>query len=226
MIRSIFSISTVFTVLLIMAAIGTAFGYPYSINSIPTADTYGANNLVIDLSNYGYPKMMRSDSPNWICLQYGIGPNIEVGVDRASDGTTHEEYLNAKWKVFSENGKLPAFAVGSMDVNDSGKPSFYSVASRTFGKFRGHAGYFQGSYAHGINAGTEYILNEKWWFGADYIPGSANYTRFGVAYNFTPVTYLTFSVGMPNDSDVNSSEYGITLSTIINLGRSGKGESN
>lgn len=209
-------------VILLLVACGMATAYPTSINTMPTAQTAGDRQLLFELANYGYPRALRSGSLNCVMFQYGIGPRIEFGVDRYSDSESAETYWNGKLKVLEENGATPDVAVGVMDLADSQKPSVYAVATKSIGPARLHAGAIRSSYSHGLMAGVDMDIGEKLWFGLDYLPGGDNFLRFGAACKLWSDSWLTLSVGAPNDRDVSDTEIGLTLSTYIDL--SGGGE--
>lgn len=155
-------------------------------------------------------------------FEYGIGPSLEFGADRYSDGSSAETYWNGKLKILEENGAVPNVAVGVMDMADSQKPSVYAVATKSVGAARLNAGVIRSSYSHGIMAGIDMDAGDRWWFGLDYLPGDENFLRFGAACRLWSDSWLTLSVGAPNNRSFSDNEIGLTFSTYIDL--SGGGE--
>ncbi|MHB9037852.1 MAG: hypothetical protein ACYC64_14435 [Armatimonadota bacterium] len=195
----------------------SVWSYPTSLNYIPTAETVGANRLVVEATNYGYSNVMNSDSTTGWLSQIGIGDRLEFGADNYQDSESNSTYINGKFRLLSESVDTPALAVGVMDVADTGKPTFYSIASKTIGGIRSHFGIMRGSYVHGIVVGADLDIGEKLWLGVDYMPGDFNYFRIGISRNIRPDSWLQFCVGMPNDRTQASTELGFTLSTYIDL---------
>jgi len=205
--------------LAIGAAATTCYGYPTSLNFIPTAETVGANNLLLEFTNYGYSTMCTTESTVGVLSQFGLGDRLEFGADKYETEEYSETYLNGKFKLLPENGYTPALAVGMMDVNRLSVPTFFSVVSKTLGSVRTHVGFIQGSYTHGMMAGIDLDISEKLWFGADYLPGDENHFRLGLSHTLGPDSSVLLTLGAPNNRNVGTTELGVTFSTTISLGK-------
>jgi len=209
-----------------VVAASAAFGYPTSINWVPTAETVGSDTVLLEYDNYGCPRAMASDSVTSVLTQIGIGPNFEFGLDRSEDSESSWTCFNAKYRLFAlkqdpetDSANKCALAVGVMDVWRDSKPTFYTVFSGTVGTVRLHTGWIRGSYVHGIMLGGDIDIGARMWCGIDYIPGDENHVRLGISHQIGKESYLTLTYGRPNDRSVATNQFGITISTYLNLGQ-------
>jgi len=196
-----------------------AWSYPTSVNWVPTANTLGANQLLVEFDNCGYSKPVTTDSLASILTQIGIGPRLEFGWDQSEDSTDTYRAANGKLQLLAEAGVRPAIAVGAMDLWRGSKPTTYAVLSKTVGDSRLHCGVIRGSFTHGIMVGADRDIGEHMWIGLDYLPGDQSYVRLGVSHTIGSGSYLTLTAGRPNDGAQSDTEVGITISTYLGLGR-------
>jgi hypothetical protein len=202
-----------------LLATAACFGYPTSLNYIPTAETVGAGSLLLEVANYGSPAMLATESTVGVLSEFGLGDRLEFGADKYETEEYSETYLNGKFKLLCESRGVPSVAVGMMDVNRLGVPTFYSVASKAIGGVRTHVGFVSGSYAKGVMAGIDLDISEDLWFGADYLPGEENHLRLGISHSLGSDTWVLLSVGMPNNRAAAATELGLTFSTTISLAK-------
>ncbi len=212
-------IKTIIAAALLVCGASALLAYPSSLNYIPTAETLGANTLLLEASNYGYSTMMTTESTSGIMTQLGIGNRLEFGVDKYETEDSSENYWNGKLKLFDEGKRTPAFAVGFMDIARASKPTSYFVMSKAIGTVRTHFGVINSSYSHGLMVGADIDIGESLWLGVDYLPGDANHLRVGVSHKLGSDSWLTLAAGKPNSRSETSSELGLTFSSYIDLSR-------
>lgn len=92
-------------------------------------------------------------SNQWLSLNYGLMPNLEVGLSSVDYRTVPAKDLlfQAKYRVLEEKGKMPAVAVGALDIsNELGfrRATAYVVASRFLWA---HKDSFTGDTVHPLN---------------------------------------------------------------------------
>lgn len=211
-------------ILTTVVTVSAALGYPTSINWVPTAETVGSNTVLLEYDNYGYPRAMTSNSTTSFLSQVGIGPNFEFGLDKSEDSESSWTRFNAKYRLFTlkqsaedDSVNKCALAVGVMDVWRDSKPTFYTVFSGAIGTFRMHAGWIRGSYTHGVMLGGDIDIGAHMWCGIDYIPGDENHLRLGVSHAIGKESYLTLTYGWPNNRSISTNQFGITISTYLNI---------
>src|SRR3954447_26239447 len=127
----------------LMAALGLAlmgrasaapsFFGPTGLLVIPTADTLAERTWNVhvhgidNLTTYG--------------ASYGITKALEFGVSGVSPAHTDAKALiNAKYTLLMETGKLPAIAIGGVDIAgqlDNQDPGFYVVVSKSLSSLIG-----------------------------------------------------------------------------------------
>lgn len=208
---------TMMVAALLICTASSLLAYPSSLNYIPTAETLGANTLLLEATNYGYSAMMTTESTSGILAQLGVGNQLEFGVDKYETEDSSESYWNGKLKLFEEGKRTPALAVGFMDIAKASKPTSYFVMSKAIGTVRTHFGVMNSSYSHGLMVGADIDIGESLWLGVDYLPGDANHLRVGVSRKFGSDSWLTLAAGKPNSRSETSSELGLTFSSYIDL---------
>ncbi len=147
-------------------------------------------------------------TPTDVNLTYGLIKNLEVGID-VFEPSTNPVQFNAKYGL-PEGDKIPAIAVGSMNVgtktNVTNYNIWYAVAAKTFKPLpRLSVGYYMGNSSllvdeNGNKANTGAIvsldkqINDKWWAAIDYASGQSYYgsTSLGFSYYFAPNTSVIF----------------------------------
>lgn len=196
----------------------SCFACPTSLNCIPTAETLGSGSLLLEFTNYGYSSVLSTESTSGILCQLGLGTRLELGVDHYETEDSAENYFNAKLQLLTEGSRHPAVAVGIMDVSKANSPTFYGVASKRIGNVRFHVGTIHASYSHVIMTGIDLDISDRLWFGIDYLPGTENHWRLGISRAVGADSWLLFTLGVPNNRDAASTEYGITFSTTLSFG--------
>lgn len=193
------------------------WAYPTSLNCIPTAETLASGELLLEVTNCGYPRLLDTESISGVCLQFGLGNQFEFGVDRYEGDDSQETYFNAKARLFEETSKRPSFSLGLMDLSSGGSPTYYGVASKAIGSIRVHLGMVRGSYTKGVMCGFEMDVTENTWLGIDFLPGKENYLRVGISRTLSPDTSILATFGIPNTRGSAQAELGITMSTKLTL---------
>ncbi|MDH7602085.1 MAG: YjbH domain-containing protein [Armatimonadota bacterium] len=199
---------------LLHCVVASCTGYPTSLNSIPTAETVGAGSLLLEVTNYGYPRMLTTESVSGVLLQLGVGDRLEFGIDRYETEETSEAYFNVKARLVDETDKLPGLAIGVMDLRCGCFATPYAVVSKRLGSVRVHVGSIHGSYSGGIMAGVDADVGSLW-FGIDYLPGTQNHTRLGISRAVGSDTSVLVTFGIPNSKNSGKAEVGITVSTTL-----------
>ncbi|MGB9620105.1 MAG: hypothetical protein ACPL7K_06820, partial [Armatimonadota bacterium] len=203
--------AAVAVLVLVLAAVPGTWPYPASLNYVPTAETVGAGNMLLEFTNYGYSAMFSTESTAGILSQFGLGDCLEFGADKYETEQASETYFNAKLRIIEQNSRRPSLAFGLMDVSKSGPPTSYLVASKSIGSVRTHLGLIRGSYSHGTMAGIDLDLSDTLWFSADYLPGESNHLRLGVSRSIGSDTWVQLSFGIPNDKQTSASELALTF---------------
>jgi len=202
---------------LVLVAAGAACCYPTSLNYVPTAETLGAGNALLEFTNYGYTAIFSAESTTGFLSQFALGDCLEFGADKYETEDSSETYFHVKLRVTAEKGRRPALAFGLMDISRLGPPTSYFVASKSIGSIRTHVGFLRGSYSHGTMLGIDADLSDALWFSADYLPGESNHLRLGISHSLGSDTWVQLSFGMPNSRDAGASELALTFSTTISL---------
>jgi len=174
--------------------------YPTSLNIIPTADSLEAGHLRLEFERDGYPGLFGSDAESYFLLQAGLTDRLEAGVDLYHfDGSTLPA-LNAKYLLAPE-GKLPAVALGMVDVGNGMRPVSYAVLSADVSAMRLHAGAARtDGHTHAM-LGAEYELRPGLYLLADWQAGDEGYATAGVYFEGTGGAALNLAIGFPNASE-------------------------
>jgi hypothetical protein len=119
-------------VLLTVAMMGTAAAAPNfngSTGMIMTPDTetldQGSYSIGFHSADQGYGDV------NSLSLNFGLAPNLELGLTRYDWDSGDSNTLNAKWKFAPEGSGSPALAFGIQDVTDEHDQTPYLVAGNT-----------------------------------------------------------------------------------------------
>lgn len=182
------------------ATLQGACGYPTSCSIIPTADILQTGSVRFEFENDGLPKVGESGSIYYGFTQIGLTPRVEFGIDRYDVSGEPQDNFNAKFLLVSESPKAPALAVGIMDVADGSKASYYGIATRTFGRFRLHAGYIHAEYANGAMLGAEQQVAKGTYLLEDWTEGSGNYLSLGIYRELNKNWGVTLLHGWANGS--------------------------
>jgi hypothetical protein len=194
----------------------------------PSTDIRPTGSLHIDIDNYftlAGPANGGTLYPTDYGLTYGLMQGVEMGIDAftpaASEYTLYT--FNAKYGI-PENGDLPAFAIGGMnlgfntdrDNKSSDQNIFYGLAAKTFNFGRLTAGYYSGNEHVLVNSkgdisNTGFIftwdknLSDKLWLSIDYASGFSSYGSMfcGLSWLFSPNTSVILGYGAFNDSDIS-----------------------
>lgn len=182
---------------LLMIVVGVAGATPSTLVWIPSTDIQADGTWHLGIDNYFTPTA-GSKSPTDVGLTYGLlSGKLEVGLDYFG-GQDDPFYVNAKYLVRPESGKLPAIALGgynfgtAKDVTDANV--LYGLAAKTFGPVRLTAGYAHGkSVTLGVDPdmlllGADGYLtgDKKWWGAVDFQSGDSalGALSFGLSYSF------------------------------------------
>jgi hypothetical protein len=98
----------------------------------PTADALGEKDY--NAAFFTLNVEDGADSDTW-AGNLGLADGVELGIARVKpEGAPGETLLNAKYRIRSEDGEHPAFAVGVIDATDEIDTTAYFVASKTLTK--------------------------------------------------------------------------------------------
>ncbi|MCX5749928.1 MAG: hypothetical protein NTZ10_06790 [Candidatus Saganbacteria bacterium] len=162
-------------------------------------------------------------------LEYGLTPNIELGLDIFEPQASPLAF-NAKFGL-PENESIPAFAVGGYGFGTSAGVTdqnvLYGVVAKTFPAIgRLTAGYFSGNYKvlvdpsgnpdnSGIILTWDKYLTDKIWACVDYAGTKSTLGAlfYGFSYAFSPNTSIIFGYGTYN----NGAKPVVTTQLDINI---------
>jgi len=193
------------TNILIMIALAVAPppAFPTSCNIIPTADMLDPGSVRLEFENDGYPRIGGADSISYVFTQVGVSPWLELGIDRYDLSGEAENSLNLKVRIADERDSTPAVALGAMDIMEGCASTCYGVATRSFGRFRLHAGYIHADYSKGLMLGCDHELLRDTYLLADRMPGSENYLTLGLYREFGNRWAVTLTCGLANGDETN-----------------------
>jgi hypothetical protein len=206
--------------ILVLASTG-AFATPSTQIWNPSTDIQALGSVHLGIDNYFtivWPQDGGYSYPTDIGLTYGVLPGLEIGIDSFSPSSAQYQF-NAKYGV-SENGSIPAFAIGAMNWGfnvDADKRSadwniVYAVAAKTFDIGRISTGYYTGNdhvllNKEGDKANTGFMLTwdkmitDKLWACVDHATGYSAYgsTFYGLSYAFSSNISVIFAYGTFNN---------------------------
>jgi len=183
--RKLFTL-TVIAVLAAFVLPVALWAYPSALNLAPCADILGANQLRIAYESDGHNQPYDDGNLEYIYTQIGIGGKFEFGVDFYDVRHASDKFFNAKYLVTAEKENTPAIAIGTRNISDVSKTSYYALGCKTYGKARLH---FGGETQDGVTTGilgTDYLLAKGVSFLADYQSGQTHYSTAGVYWQATP----------------------------------------
>lgn len=151
---------------------------------IPTTDTSGDGNFVIDLHWEGWGDGLK-EKHTIINTEFGITDRFEFGVDfnlkvRETGSTP---LFNAKYLLVDREDWGFRLAGGIYNLNQEGEMIPYLIATKDFKYFRVHGG-LQREYdgkTHCI-IGLDKITGNGWQFCVDKISGDDNYLSCGIGW--------------------------------------------
>src|SRR5579871_3916145 len=191
--------------LLLVASLPAAAGAaPTGLNQIPTTDLVPAGQLSLQLQN-GNTEVSGPSSvlhqPQLVPQsEFGLPWNLEAGLDVAPSDPPHyyRPVLNLKWIPVHEDYRIPAVAVGAMQLGAGFTPSYFLVASKTlnynqlqYQKFRAHhrniklrgirvhTGILRTGNAWRALVGTDVEVSDRVVFYGDWISGQQNAVAIG-----------------------------------------------
>ncbi len=171
----------------------TAFG-PIGLLTVPTAYVAGRNQAPFGVS---FGRNFKTVSTN-----YGIANSVDVGLAVADQANASVKFLgNAKVNIIPQNFRNVQFGIGTIDLFDAVRSTFYAVASADFATpdilrkytvgLRAHAGYGSGVYTDSFIGGVELVFNRKFSLVTEFdgtnVNAAVRYahnTNFGVQLGF------------------------------------------
>ncbi len=183
---------------------GLAQAAPTGLNQIPTPDLVPFKQLTLQTQN-GNTEVSGNAS---VCHQpqvqgqteFGLPWSMEAGLDVASSNA-QQDYrpeLNLKWVPVQEDYRIPAVAIGVMQLGVGFTPGYYLVASKTlnygqiaYQKFRAHhrniklrgirlvAGIEGTGNVWRALVGSDIEVNDHFIVEADWISGAQNSVSLG-----------------------------------------------
>ncbi len=177
---------------------------PTGLNQIPTTDLVPEKQLTLQLQNgttevSGHGSLLHR--PALVAQsELGLPWNLEAGLDVAPSDPPRDNRpaLNLKWTPVREDYRVPAVAVGAMQLGVGFAPSYFLVLSKTlnygeiqYQKFRAHhrniklrgirihAGILRAPNAWRALVGTDVQVNDHLVAYADWISGAGNAVSLG-----------------------------------------------
>lgn len=160
------------------------FGCNGGLLVIPTTDTAGDGNFVIDLHWEGWGDGFK-EKHTIINTQFGVTDRFEFGVDfnmtEREAGST--PLFNAKYILVDREDWGFKLAAGIYNLNQDGELMPYLIATKDFRYFRVHGGVQKeyGGATHYI-VGVDKITENGWQLCVDRISGEENYLSCGVGW--------------------------------------------
>jgi opacity protein-like surface antigen len=188
---------------------------------VPSTDMVGAGTMHLEFESDAQKQPFADGYEMYVYSQYGITDRLEVGVDLFDIEHDKDTYFNAKYLVTNESEKLPAIAVGVLDIGKGDDPSYYVVGSRTYDKVRYTFG-AEGckDTAYGL-IGLELTLNPQFTFLTDYMSGHNGYSSVGLQYNPTKDLSLKLYYSYSNAKELRADNnyVGFMTSYDFSLGK-------
>lgn len=179
--------------------------YPTSLNVVPTANILPAGDIQLLFESDGHSNPFEKDSTQYLYSQIGILDHLEVGVDLYDFGGENVMTYNAKVQLMPESDRLPAMAIGAMDISKETTPGSYLVGSKNIGPWGLHAGIAHQADQTWAMLGTNFTVNQKISLAADYQTGDGQEGTVGVNYSLTPAMGL--SVYYSKNNTESSADY-------------------
>ncbi|TMB11829.1 MAG: YjbH domain-containing protein [Deltaproteobacteria bacterium] len=177
---------------------------PTMLNQIPTTDLVPERQVSLQLQNGNTEVSGRSSlfhQPELVPQsEFGLPWNLEAGLDVAPSDPPHDyrPILNLKWRPLREDYRVPAVALGAMQLGVGFTPSYFLVLSKTlnyqqiqYQKFRAHhrniklrgirlhTGMLRTANAWRALVGTDAEVNDHFVIYADWISGAPNAVAVG-----------------------------------------------
>lgn len=162
---------------------GAAWGYPTSLNIIPTADVLGEGYSSLQLEADGLPTAVANGSLINLYTEFGRGHNIEAGLDVYDIDRQARWDLNAKWQFVRETHVRPALAVGVLGIARSDVVcTYYAVATKKIDpwKVKLTAGLADSSTGQGL-FGVERDFGTRFAFMSDWTTGPRGWVTVGLS---------------------------------------------
>src|SRR5256712_10270476 len=181
-----------------------AHAAPTMLNQIPTTDLVPVKQVSLQLQNGNTEVSGRSSlfhQPELVPQsEFGLPWNLEAGLDVAPSDPPHDyrPILNLKWRPLREDYRVPAVALGAMQLGVGFTPSYFLVLSKTlnyqqiqYQKFRAHhrniklrgirlhAGMLRTPNAWQALVGTDAEVTDHFVVYADWISGARSAVSLG-----------------------------------------------
>src|SRR5438309_2088910 len=203
--RSVTATTEMRRVLVLASLLPTAaWAAPTGLNQIPTTDLVPVGQVTLQLQNGNTEVSGRSSvfhQPELVPQsEFGLPGNIEAGLDVAPSDPPQDyrPVMNVKWSPVREDYRIPALAVGAMQLGVGFTPSYFLVLSKTlnyqqiqYQKFRAHhrniklrgirihAGIQRTSNDWRALVGTDIELGDHFVFYGDWISGAQRAVALG-----------------------------------------------
>ena len=193
---------TILCLLLLLIAAGPVASYPTSSNLIPTADMLEPGNLRVEGENDGAPRPFGGESENYLLLQYGATPRLEIGLDVYGVSDTNDLLLNAKWLAIGEARRRPAVAVGVLEYGSGFDPVSYVVGTKDLGRgLRLHLGGATAAGDRALLLGLEQQITPRDYLLADWSSWRQGYTSVGLYHEFGAGLALNVAYAWSRDGE-------------------------
>lgn len=199
---------------------------PTGLNQIPVTDVVPVRQLSLQLQNgnrevSGGASVFHQPQPV-PQSEVGLPWDIEAGLDVAPSDPPHDyrPLLNVKWNPLREDYRIPAAAVGALQLGAGFTPNYFFVLSKTlnydqmqYQKFRAH---HRNRKLHGIRlhtgllrtgnawealVGTDIEVNDHFIGYADWISGASNAVSLGGVFVIDQHLSIQASLLRNNDED-------------------------
>jgi len=180
MLKQIVALATLVTALLSIEAFACYGG----LLVIPTTDTAGDGNFVVDLHWEGWGEELR-EKHTIINTEFGVTDRFEFGIDfnLKARGAGSTPLGNAKYLLVDRGDLGLKIAGGIYNINRDGEMIPYLIVTKDFKYFRVHGG-LQREYDGKTSciAGVDKITDNGWQFCVDRISGEENYLSCGIGW--------------------------------------------
>lgn len=169
---------------------------PSGLNVIPTADVLDKGDVSLEIESDGRGRPWGDDCDSFSLLQFGVGNGVELGVDQCLNNP--DTWINIKWRVCDESGRLPALALGVQGISYDELAQPYIAVLKSIGDTRFHMGAMKIDHKTRLVFGLDRPLGSRVTFQADYTSGDENSTTYGIAVSLSNSLSLTLVRSLGN----------------------------
>lgn len=162
---------------------------PSGLNVIPTTDVLDTNTAELEIQTTSVNIAGGDQWDDYYESQYGLGRNIEFGLDSSVSNSGSGQWLNFKYRLITPAKNRAGLAIGVQNLAHGSIGQGYAVTSFALKKVRLHAGLqgIEGNW-QGI-FGADHEINDWLTLQVDYTTGLSNFFTIGI-----DASYGTFSL--------------------------------